>query len=268
MTLTPVASSENERSGQDTWSLDEYVVVADLYLRRGRSSGVRDPEVVELARLTRRSPAAISRRLGNFDGTVRPGRGLKPVVGEALTVFTRMRSDEDFRRHAVAESRGRLGDAIERTANSPQEGPRLVDPESNLVEEADVLPPTTGRRMIRAEAQLVRRYRNWLDPHGVRLRGMVIPTAVGVLRVDLVDTALNVLIEAKAEASRPYVRYAIGQLYDYRRYVTPEPTLAMLLPVRLDADLVKLTEAAGVDVIWEREDAFTDSVGGRLTSRS
>ena len=104
MTLAPASSSENKRSGRDIWSLDEYVVVADLYLRRGRSSGVRDPEVVELARLTGRSPAAISRRLGNFDGTVRPGRGLKPVVGEALEVFTRMRSDEGSRRHAVEEA--------------------------------------------------------------------------------------------------------------------------------------------------------------------
>lgn len=97
---------------------------------------------------------------------------------------------------------------------------------------------------------------------------MVIPAPVGVLRVDLFDTGLNVLIEAKAEGTRPYVRYAIGQLYDYRRYVTPEPKRAMLLPVRLDGDLLKLAEQAGVAVIWEREDAFTDSVGGRLTSRS
>ena len=149
-----------------------------------------------------------------------------------------------------------------------EEGPRLVDPESTLVEETEVAPPTTSRRMIRAEAQLVRRYRNWLDPDGARLRGMVIPTAAGLLRADLFDTALNVLIEAKAEASRPHVRYAIGQLYDYRRYVAPEPQLAILFPSRLSTDLETLAEGAGVDVIWESGELFTDSAGGRLTSRS
>ena len=74
-------------------SMSTYIVVADLYLRRGRSSGVRDPEVVGLAQLIGRTPASVSRRLGNFDGTARAGMGLKPVTGEALSTFNQIRDN-------------------------------------------------------------------------------------------------------------------------------------------------------------------------------
>jgi hypothetical protein len=58
-----------------SWSLDEYVVVGQLWLNRGRSVGVGDSEVKALAALLGRSPASISRRVGNFAGTDNPGSG-------------------------------------------------------------------------------------------------------------------------------------------------------------------------------------------------
>jgi hypothetical protein len=194
--------------------------------------------------------------------------GLKPIAGEPLEVFNRMRSDEVFRSRAVEDARGRLGANLNALRN-PILGPRLVDPESVEVEETTVAPPVITGRMIRAEAQLVRRYRRWLDPEGTRLRGLVVPAPGGQLRADLVDTALNILIEAKAESSRANVRYAIGQLFDYQRYMDdPRPDLAILLPHPLSADLQALPEGAGIGVIWESGDGFTDSAGGRLTVRS
>jgi hypothetical protein len=253
--------------GRNLWSLDEYIVVADLYLRRGRSSGVQDPEVRELAQLTGRSPASISRRLGNFDGSARPGMGLKPVAGEALSVFNSMRADDGFRVRAVQEARERLRQQ-RRAVDVSRQGPRFVDPESVEVEETEFpLSATTGR-MVREEAKLVRRYRRWLDPQGMRLRGLIIPTVGCLLRADLFDTMLNVLIEAKAESSRANIRYAIGQLFDYRRYMSPPPELALLLPGPLSGDLEMLLSCAGISVIWESGDAFVDSTGGRLTVQS
>ena len=241
MTVTDSSTTvEGGSRGRNLWSLDEYVVAADLYLRRGRSSGVQDLEVLELAMLTQRSPASISRRLGNFDGTVRSGRGLKPIVGEPLEVFNRMRADDSYRQQIVGEARARLQAVVAPPAIPIDPSPRLVDPESAEVEESAALPPLTSGLMIRAEAQLVRRYRHWLDPRGTRLRGLVIPAEGGLLRADLFDTTLNVLIEAKAEASRPYLRYAIGQLFDYCRYVVPPPRPALLLPQRPSANLEAL----------------------------
>ena len=90
------------------WSLDEYVVVADLYLRRKRSSNARDPEVLELAGLTGRSPASISRQLGNFHGSQNKGVGLKPVVGAALQLFRAMSDDDNVRQRLVGGARERL----------------------------------------------------------------------------------------------------------------------------------------------------------------
>lgn len=265
--IDPASDSEQDHGGRSLWSLDEYIVVGDLYLRRGRSSGVGDREVIDLAQLTGRSPSSISRRLGNFDGTVRPGMGLKPIVGEPLSVFNTMRSDEEFRRQAVTEALRRLLDGS--TWMRPEDrSPGLVDPESIEIEETDIVLPATTRRLVRAEAQLVRRYRTWLDPQGTRLRGLVIPIEEGALRADLVDTMLNLLIEAKAESSREHVRYAIGQLFDYQRFMDPRPNLAILIPHPLTKDLRALPEAAGVAVIWESGNGFVDSVGGKLTVRS
>lgn len=246
------------------WSLDEYVVVADLYLRRGRSSGVGDPEVVELARLTGRTPASISRRLGNFDGTAREGMGLKPVTGEARNVFVAMQGDATLRDRLAREAKGRLAERRRRGARSE---PRLVDPEEFRAETADVITPAAARQLHRVEAQLVRRYRGWLDPAGGRLRGLVIPADDRTLRADLLDTKLHLLIEAKGATTREHVRYALGQLLDYRRYVTPRPRLALLVPNPLSADLGELQEEIGIGTIWPAGEGFTDSDEGRLSQR-
>jgi hypothetical protein len=262
-------AGEDDPGGKKLWTIDEYVVVADLYLRRGRSSGIRDPEVLDLAHLTGRSPASISRRLGNFDGTVRTGMGLKPVIGEPLAVFRAMQTDEAFRDHILSEARTRLLLMLHSgRAEQLVDRPHLVDPEAFDVEESAVTPSSLARQMVRAEAKLVARYRRWLDADGTRLRGLVIPTVARLLRADLYDTQLDVLIEAKGESSRENVRYAIGQLLDYRRYLEPRPSLAILLPDQLSADLAPLPNEAGVEVIWQAGDRFTDSAAGRLTRRT
>jgi hypothetical protein len=115
----------------------------------------------------------------------------------------------------------------------------VVVPEECVVEESVVTPPPVTRTMVRTEAKLVRRYRKWLDPTGVRLRGLVVETGDGKLRADLFDVRCHLLIEAKAGASRENIRYAIGQLLDYQRYVDPSPDLAVLLPSPPTKDLIR-----------------------------
>ena len=263
-----VSSRVATDEGGSPWTADEYVVVADLYLRRGRSSGIHDQEVVDLAQLTGRTPASISRRLGNFEGTAHPGRGLKPVTGEGLAIFRAMQADERLRARLVAEARKRLGSGM--SGAGPADGirsPRIVDPEDHRVERVEVRTEATVREMVRAEADLVRRYRAWLDPSGERLRGIVIPVGRENLRADLYDSRLDLLIEAKSKVTRDLIREAVGQLIDYRRYLTPRPRLAILLPDEPAADLAGLPTEAGVAAIWASADGFFDSCGGELVAR-
>lgn len=263
-------SEQHPHQGED-WSLDEYVVVADLYLRRGRSSGINDPEVVRLAELTGRSLGSISRRLGNFEGTAHPGHGLKPVTGQALAIFTAMQADGRLRDRVVRSAMTRLGanrsDVSGADRSRIVRGPRVVAPEAFRTEVSEFELDASRRISIRRESDLVSRYRAWLDPEDVRLKGMIIPTDDEDLRVDLYDTRLNVLIEAKGTLSRRAIREAIGQLLDYRRYLWPRPAIAMLLPDALQGDLPGLPLEAGVSVIWQAGSSFRDSEGGHLIAR-
>jgi len=240
----------------DLWSLDEYIVVADLYLRRRRSSGTSDPEVIKLAELTGRSPASISRRLGNFDGTARPGNGLKPVGGEARQAFEQMQASGDVRARMTSAAMRRLRERTGQIAID-QDGPHLVSPESHTGDPIEVCTAAQVRQAQQVESELVRRYRYWLDPAGTRLRGMLIPIDGSLLRVDIYDPQLNLLIEAKAAASRGHLRHAVGQLIDYQRYLSPRPNLAILVPQRPSRDLMKLPYEVGIDLIWEERGSFT-----------
>jgi putative restriction endonuclease len=49
------------------WSRDELIVVLDLYFRIPRAKfGAGTPEVIEVARLIDRTPAAVAKRLANY----------------------------------------------------------------------------------------------------------------------------------------------------------------------------------------------------------
>lgn len=263
-----MTSAEEARTpSRRLWSLDEYVVAADLFLRRGRSSGVHDPEVLALAHLTGRTPASISRRLGNFAGTKTPGVGLKPVTGEALAAFQRMQTDASTRELMVREAHFRLSQSME--ADLPASTSwRLVPPEQVTAERFHREVATSDRESERREAALVLRYRDWLDPDGTRLFGVAISAPQQTLRADLFDRELRLLIEAKADAERDSIRYAIGQLFDYRRFIVPRPRLAVLVPSRPSKDLIGLLRETGIDAIWPIDHWFTDTAQGAYTCKT
>ncbi|WIM96330.1 hypothetical protein ACTOB_008519 [Actinoplanes oblitus] len=248
------------------WLTDEYVIVGDLWQRRGRTVGIRDAEVREIAALFGRSPASISRRVGNFAGTENPGKGLKPITGEPLERWKEVRGNRAALERAVAQARARLALLTNGMVTSHVEaaGIRIIAPELPSVEPVAVVTKEAARQAEQSEAVLRERFRSWRDPRGDRLRGISIETPTSRLRVDLYDQLANVLIEVKAKAERDYLRFAIGQLYDYRRYLDFEVELAVLVPQRPTDDLMGLLDSAAVGAIWPDGAAFADSGSGRL----
>jgi len=50
---------------------------------------------------------------------------------------------------------------------------------------------------------------------------------------------------------------AIGQLLDYARFVSPEPSKVVLLPSEPRTDLLNLCSADGVRVAWPQDGGFS-----------
>lgn len=252
------------------WSLDEYIVVADLYLRRGRSSGDSDPEVIRLAQLTGRTPASISYRIGNYHGTAHPGAGLKPVTGEALAIFTTMAADPAERERLTLEATRRLTRGLPPApVLLPTGAARLTEPEHMHTLETEAELAARVHTITRAEAQLVTRYLNWIDSGRRRFKSVLIPTDDASLRADLYDPKRDLLIEAKASNSREHIRYAVGQLFDYRRRIDPRPRhLAILVPSKPAPDMLDLLAELGIGAIWRDRSQFVEELPPPATASS
>jgi hypothetical protein len=70
------------------------------------------------------------------------------------------------------------------------------------------------------------------------------------LRADLIDVTAAELYEAKGVTTRDSVRLAIGQLYDYSRFV-PGHSVAVLLPTRPSDDLIALLTSLSISCVYE-----------------
>jgi hypothetical protein len=118
------------------------------------------------------------------------------------------------------------------------------------------LPPTeitteAGRHKIEfIERKLVADY-------AARHGGELVPKAWTIgstgerIECDIFDAARNEIVEAKAGATRWYVRMALGQLLDYRRHEPPRPNIAVLLPELPNKDLQDLLIEHGVTIIYQ-----------------
>ena len=73
------------------------------------------------------------------------------------------------------------------------------------------------------------------------------------------------VVEAKGTAERSAIRMIIGQLADYRRFISPSPMLAALLPSRPRPDLEELLLAHGIASVWPTGTSFADNASGALT---
>lgn len=64
----------------------------------------------------------------------------------------------------------------------------------------------------------------------------------------------KLLIEAKSSSSRTYIRLAIGQLFDYRRHINPQPEkLAILVPTEPQEDLLDLLSDLEIILIYRKD---------------
>lgn len=120
------------------------------------------------------------------------------------------------------------------------------------------------RTAVRREQPLVLAYKAWMMDRGseiVRFRFRP-PNTPAHLFNDLYDKTRNNLTEGKADASRPSIRMAIGQLMDYRRFAPEGARLAVLTQRRPHRDLEDLLATLGISCIWRTDDGFEDNADG------
>ncbi len=72
------------------------------------------------------------------------------------------------------------------------------------------------------------------------------------------------MIECKNSDGRDAIREAIGQLFDYRRFHSEPPRLAVLLPYKPNADRLDLLRSVGIEALWPHGDGFRDSANGQF----
>lgn len=73
---------------------------------------------------------------------------------------------------------------------------------------------------------------------------------------DIFIESQNVLIEAKADASRESCRMAVGQLLDYTRFHNPRPKLVCLLGSEPISDMASYFSSVGIFVLWENPEGL------------
>ncbi|PRB71349.1 hypothetical protein [Arthrobacter sp. MYb213] len=110
------------------------------------------------------------------------------------------------------------------------------------------------------EEDLVERFEQYLRAtgrEGARFK-IYPPGSKQPLFTDLCDMTGNVLYEAKSGAGRGYVREALGQILDCRRFVDEYVRCRALLPDEPAPDLVSLLLAYGVGVVWPDSESEFD----------
>jgi hypothetical protein len=153
-------------------------------------------------------------------------------------------------------------EAVRRRLRTPRQSSRVPMNRHILTARRVGLPPehvvvrteAQERRLAFREAKLLRDFEahhpNPLVRHRVRL------SDGDSMECDAYDAVDDLLIEAKASASRSDIRTAIGQLLDYRRHIGRDPALAVLLPEEPTVDLRSLLQEHKVRVIVRRDSKF------------
>jgi hypothetical protein len=141
-----------------------------------------------------------------------------------------------------------------------------VPVEQQHAEEMEVSHPTTSHTATRREQTLVLEYKQALEAAGREIvRFRVLPEGEArELVSDVWDKSRNNLVEAKGTGMRGEIRMAIGQLYDYRRFLNPSPACAVLLPAKPRPDVEALLTSAGIAAVWKSGDSFADNADGRF----
>lgn len=287
------------RRRSPAWHRDEIILALDLYVGRGCLGGgplpgKRDDDIIELSRLmnalpiwtpaqraqTFRNPSGVALKMANFraiERWVALARGTPEAENlqrgmAAFSVLDRVVFEEYVDRwqelRFEAEAIGWAADSLAPIVSGETSAGYLVSDaaiDGGGAAEYEVATGPGGRRS-RSEAELVSLYSEYMLARGHEIVGRHYRSVdeSRPLRADLMVRDLNLLVEAKASDARYAVRMAIGQLYDYRRYETSEPHLAVLLPREPVRDLTALLDGLSIGCVWPTRHGFADTVAGRL----
>jgi hypothetical protein len=143
--------------------------------------------------------------------------------------------------------------------------------ERQQTEKAYVAPSNEPYEAERREQALVLELEAHLRSLGHKVfRQRILPSGEArPLFTDLYDESLDMLVEAKGTVERNAIRMAIGQLADYKRFVSDgKPRhVAVLLPSEPRKDLCDLLASQGIDLIFKSQTDFDDSTGGALVGK-
>jgi hypothetical protein len=143
--------------------------------------------------------------------------------------------------------------------------------EQQQTEKAYVAPSNEPYEAERREQTLVLELEAHLRNLGHEVfRHRILPSGEArPLFTDLYDESLDMLVEAKGTVERNAIRMAIGQLADYKRFVSDSKPrhVAVLLPSEPRKDLCDLLASQGIDLIFKSQTGFDDSTGGALVGK-
>jgi hypothetical protein len=187
---------------------------------------------------------------------------------EELYWWGRHRADERFWGDAampahLADERWRQW---KRAASSVNQSLSYAPVEEHITERASFSQDATEREAYRIESALVQQFARYLRQKGHEPSRVDITVDQEVIRADLYDRTTDVLYEAKASPDRRKLRMAIGQLLDYRRFVTPQPQLRVLVPEPPNQDLCRLLAAVGIGAAWPEREGWQEVEPDRLGS--
>lgn len=133
-----------------------------------------------------------------------------------------------------------------------------VPVESQHTEKAYIDPSREEYEAERRESIMVQKYKRYMEKKGHLVERLRITpkNEAKPMFCDVYVKKLGLLIEAKGSTDRQSIRMAIGQLIDYRRFVSDSTECAVLLPSRPRSDLIDLIESAGMRLIYEDDNKF------------
>jgi hypothetical protein len=160
-----------------------------------------------------------------------------------------------FRLRPIDIEPGRSRSKVDQLGGDPV---REVPVEQHLTESMLVEPGREPRVAERREQRLVRGLMAHLAAQGhdvcrlqFRPEGEPAP-----LFCDLYDKTTETLYEAKGTVTRPAFRMAIGQLADYTRLMSGNPSRTILLPEEPRPDLLTLAASQQIEVTWPGREGF------------
>ena len=164
-----------------------------------------------------------------------------------------MRSLLVFRLLPVGDS-GAMFEAAVQSGPALGAGAEIVPLESHEKKEFIQSPDAEPRTASRRESELVQAFADYLQAEGHETARHKIksPDSAHPMFTDIHDRTDNVLYEAKGASSRNDIRLAIGQLFDYRRYIDdPAPSaIAVLLPSEPAPDMKQLLSSLSIKCMF------------------